>query len=73
MAKGESRYETYGSRWGPGKVHQYLYDPVNRLWYVSCRGPERGDPHGRRVDDRTGVTCRKCQPAPAAAGLEDRL
>jgi len=57
----ERRYQTYPNQWGKGNVHRYLYDSVNKLWYVACRSPGH-DPHGRRVDDDTPVTCKKCSP-----------
>lgn len=59
----EQRFKTYDGRWGPGKVHRYVYDPVNRVRYVACR-KVGNDPHGYRLDDnKVTVTCKKCDPS----------
>jgi len=59
MAK-ERRFKTYSHRWGEGKVHRYLYDSVNKMWYVACRGIHRSTPHGRETIVSAPVTCKKC-------------
>lgn len=59
MSQREGRFQSYASRWGEGKVHRYLYDSLNKVWYVACRKPYN-DPHGREVDASTPVTCKKC-------------
>ena len=56
----EKRFATYPSRFSSGKVHRYLYDSLNKLWYVACVGTVRHGPHGRVVDPTTEVTCKKC-------------
>ena len=55
----EKRFQTYGGRWGEGKVHRYSYSRENKVWYVACREPYQ-DPHGREVDSDTPVTCKRC-------------
>jgi len=58
----ERRWQTYPNRWGEGRVHRYLYDRDNRLWYVACY-PVGQSPHGREVSAQTPVTCKRCNPS----------
>jgi hypothetical protein len=53
------RYQTYGSRWGPGKVHRYYWDAETKEWRVACASG-KWNPYGRDVDRDEPVTCKKC-------------
>lgn len=59
MAK-EKRLLTGPNRWGSGRVHRYLYDRVNKLWYCACQKPYAFGYHGAVVDSDTPVTCKRC-------------
>lgn len=63
LGRREATFTTFGSRWGAGKVHRYVWDPLNRLWYVQCCEVGR-DPYGRATDRDLVVTCRKCLSGP---------
>jgi hypothetical protein len=57
----EGRYQAFGGRFGPGKIHKCVYDREQKEWYLTCRGPLGMMPyHGDRVDISTPVTCKKC-------------
>lgn len=62
MAK-EQRFKTYDGRWGSGKVHRYLYDPVNRVRYVPCRSLAKQFAGEKLDNDRETVTCKMCDPS----------
>lgn len=52
------RFETYGSRFGPGKVHETFYDRENMRWVIKCVDKQW---HRDVVDVDTPVTCKKCK------------
>jgi len=58
----EGRYQAFGGRFGPGKVHTCLYDSERKGWFLVCRLRDVGwwPYHGERVDVSTPVTCKKC-------------
>ena len=57
--KKERRFQTPPSTYSTGRVHRYLWSYTNKLWYVACAGPAKVY-HGRQVDQKAVVTCRKC-------------
>lgn len=57
----EKRFRTHPNRWGQGKVHRYVYDSLNRVWYCLCVTPGPFPRyHGEVVDEKEEVTCKKC-------------
>lgn len=56
MTVTEKAFETYPHRRGFGKVHRYLYDSLNKRWYVVCN--PKAHMHGRVVAE--SVTCKRC-------------
>lgn len=59
----EKRFKTRPTRRRPGKTHRYVFDELNREWYVPCRGilPAAA---GTIIDDpETPVTCKHCPGA----------
>jgi hypothetical protein len=52
---------TFGSRWGPGKVHLTYYDRENKAWRLVCR-PDAWYHLDRLPDDeQANVTCKSCR------------
>ena len=49
---------TWGSRWGPGKVHVTYYDRANKDWRLVCR-PDAWY-HLERLEQDAEVTCKTC-------------
>jgi hypothetical protein len=67
----EKRFQTYPHRWGPGKIHRYIYNPRGKAWVLACRPNDFGDfagPCGREVDPFLPVECRGCLAARAHGG-----
>lgn len=56
----ERRFKTYPSSRTTGKVHRYLWDSLNMVWYVPCCGLG-ADPHGEPIDIPIDVTCLRCK------------
>jgi hypothetical protein len=58
------RFEAYGSsRWGPGKVHLYVWRKDARQWVTSCRFDDTrdfGGFYGQQVAKDIEVTCKIC-------------
>jgi len=57
------RYRTFGSRWGEGKVHLFIYRKAEKEWVTSCRFNDLGTfsgMYGEVIDADTPVTCKKC-------------
>lgn len=57
----DRKYQSYPHKWGPGRVHLYVYDSLNRTWHIACR---RSDfrTRGREVPFETPITCKTCKP-----------
>lgn len=55
-------YETYGNRWGPGKVHLQYWNREHRQWVLLCRPKDAGmfsGYHGHDIE-LTDITCKTC-------------
>jgi hypothetical protein len=63
----ERRLQSAPNRWGPGRVHRYIYDRLNAIWYCSCVKPGEHI-YGKEVDPSTPVTCRICDPTLRGSG-----
>jgi hypothetical protein len=53
------KFKTHDNRYGPGKVHKFYYDSLNKLWHCACL-PVGKEYYGVIVDDDTEVTCKSC-------------
>ena len=63
------RFQTYRSRFSPGKVHLYIWRKDIKEWVTACRfvyGTDFGHYHGQQVDADEPVTCKKCLKHPEA-------
>lgn len=54
------RFRTHRGRYGPGKVHKYLYDAEHKIWHVACEERTHVGFYGEHVDADTEVTCLLC-------------
>ena len=54
------RYQTSGSRFGPGKVHRYIYLQDERRWAIACQRPGQWTWFGWPVGRDEVVTCKAC-------------
>lgn len=51
------------SRYYPEYIHDLYYDRLNKMWYIGCRGVNKGNQFSmqwKRVEDDFPVTCPKC-------------
>lgn len=65
----ERRWQSVPNRWGPGRVHRYVYNRQNALWYCACIEPGEHI-YGTEVPSSTPITCRICDPSLRYAGAD---
>jgi len=57
------RFKAHGGRFGPGKVHLYVWRRDAKQWVLECNADSVGafsGYYGEQVSIDTPVTCKKC-------------